>query len=107
MGARWPKHRFVGLEARRVPGGFLTEPVLPQGEVVSLDADIDGWLRAELFDVFGRKHEGYHLMNAVPLTGDRATHVLRWEGGDTCRFRHDAIRLRFEFVDGVLYNIGF
>jgi hypothetical protein len=33
--------------------------------------------------------------------------VLRWEGRDTCRFRHDAIRLRFEFVDGVLYNIGF
>ena len=107
MGARWPKHRFVGLEAGRVPGGFLTEPLFPQGAVISLDADIDGWLRAELCDVFGRKHEGYHLMDAVPVTGDRTAHVLRWEGGDTRRFRHDAVRLRFEYVDGVVYKIAF
>jgi hypothetical protein len=107
MGARWSKHRFVGLEAGRVPGGFLTEPFYPQGEVISLDADLRGWLRAELCDVFGRKHEGYHLMDAVPVTGDRTAHALRWEGGDTRRFRHDAVRLRFEFVDGVVYNIAF
>ncbi len=107
MGARWPKHRFVGLEAGHVPGGFLSEPFYPQGDVITVDAAIDGWLRAELCDVFGRKHDGYHLMDAVPVTGNATAHVLRWEGGDTRRFRHDAVRLRFEYVDGVVYSIAF
>lgn len=107
MGARWPKHRFVGLEAGRVPGGFLSEPFYPQGDVITVDAAVDGWLRAELCDVLGRKHEGYHLMDAVPVTGDAAAHVLRWEGADTRRFRHDAVRLRFEYVHGVVYHIAF
>jgi hypothetical protein len=107
MGARWPKHRFVGLEAGRVAGGFTSEPFYPQGDTITLDADIRGWLRAELCDVFGHKHEGYHLMDAVPVTGDSTAHVLRWEGADARRFRHDAVRLRFEYVDGVVYSIAF
>jgi hypothetical protein len=107
MGARWPKHRFVGLAAGRVPGGFLTEPFYPQGDEILLDAEIRGWLRAELCDVFGRKRDGYHLTSAVPVTGDHTAHPLRWQGAETRRYRHDAVRLRFEFVDGVVYNIGF
>jgi hypothetical protein len=107
MGARWPKHRLVGLQAGRVPGGFLSEPFCPQGDEIAIDAAIDGWLRAELCDVFGRKHEGYHLMDAVPVTGDASAHVLHWKGADTRRFRHDAVRLRLEYVDGVVYSIAF
>jgi hypothetical protein len=107
MGARWPKNRFVGLHAGRVPGGFLSEPLYPQGETITVDADVRGWLRAELCDVFGRKLEGYHLMDAVPIAGDSAAHVLKWQGGDTARFRYDAVRLRFEYADGEIYSIGF
>jgi hypothetical protein len=107
MGARWPKNRSVGLHAGRVVGDFLSEPFYPQGETITVDAVVRGWLRAELCDVFGRKHEGYHLMDAVPIAGDDAAHVLRWEGVDTARSRYDAVRLRFEFVDGEVYGIGF
>lgn len=107
MGARWAKDRFVGLRAGRVAGGFLSEPFYPQGASITVDADVHGWLRAELCDVFGRKHEGYHLMDAVPVIGDERAHVLRWEGVDTSRFCYDAVRLRFEWVDGEVYSIGF
>ena len=64
-------------------------------------------MRAELCDVFGRKHEGYHLMDALPIVSDEAAHVLRWQEADAARFRYDAVRLRFEFVDGEIYSIGF
>jgi hypothetical protein len=107
MGARWARDRFVGLRAGRVIGGFLSEPFYPQGETITVDADVRGWLRAELCDVFGRKHEGYHLMDAVPVTGDDRAHVLRWQDVDTARFQYDAVRLRFEYVDGEIYGIGF
>ena len=107
MGARWSKNRFVGLQAGRVPGGFLSEPFYPQGETITIDADVRGWLRAELCDVFGRKHEGYHLMDAVPVTGDDRAHALRWRNADTARFQYDAMRLRFEYVDGDIYGVGF
>jgi hypothetical protein len=107
MGARWPKHRFVGLSAGRVAGGFLTEPFYPQGGTITVDADVRGWLRAELCDCLGRKIQGYHLMDAVSVVGDSSAHVLRWEGRDTRGFRYDAVRLRFEYVDGAVYSLGF
>ena len=60
MAATWSKHRFVGLRAGHVPGGFLTPVVYPQADEIRLDADVRGWLRAELCDAWGRKIEGYH-----------------------------------------------
>ena len=107
MGARWKKNRFVGISAGRPVGGFLTEPFYPQQPEITLDADIRGWLRAELCDVFGRKHEGYHLMDAVPVAGDDTAHVLRWRQKNTVGFQQDAVRLRFEFMDGEVYSVGF
>jgi hypothetical protein len=110
------------MAAGRTPGGFLSEPFYPQGEAIAVDADVRGWLRAELCDIFGRKHEGYHLMDAVPVHGDSPAHVLRWQGRDACPFdrlragsersegtgfRFDAVRLRFEFTEGVVYGIAF
>lgn len=107
MGARWPKNRFLGLSAGQVAGGYLSEPFYPQGETITVDAEVRGWLRAELCDVFGQKIEGYHLMDALPVTGDSSAHVLRWKGRNTQRFRYDAVRLRFEYADGTVYGIGF
>lgn len=107
MGARWKKNRFVGVGAGDVVGGFLSEPFYPQQAEITIDADIRGWLRAEFCDVFGRKHDGYHLMDAVTVTGDSTAHVLQWKGRNTAGFQHDAVRLRFEFADGKIYSIGF
>lgn len=107
MAARWGKNRFVGLGADRVTGGFTSKPFAVQGDEITLDADIRGWLRAELCDVFGRKLPGYNLMDSNPVRGDRPAHVLSWKGRNTAGFRHDMIRVRFEFSDGAIFGIGF
>ena len=107
MAASWRKHRFTGLRAAALPGGFLTPVFYPQAEEIRLDADVRGWLRAELCDAWGRKLAGYHLADSVPVGGDRPDHALRWRDRDTRGFRHDPLRLRFEFADADVYGVAF
>jgi len=102
MGARWPKNRFVGLAAGSMPGGFLSDVFFPQQAGITLDADIKGWLRAELCDAWGRKLDGCHLKDSDVLQGDGPAHVLRWNGKTATGREHDAVRLRFEYADGVV-----
>ena len=105
MAARWPKDRFVGLAAGPVTGGFVSDVFYPQGPEIRVDADIRGWLRAELCDAWGRKLEGYHLMDSRTVHGDSAAHLLAWQGGESTRVVHDPVRVRFEYADGVVYGI--
>lgn len=107
LAARWPKNRMLGLQAGAVPGGFLSEPFFPQGETITIDATIQGWLRAELCDVFGRKHDGYHLMDSAPITGNSESHVLKWKDKTTRGFKYDPVRVRFEFCRGTVYTLNF
>jgi hypothetical protein len=107
MAASWPKHRFVGLRADQVVGGFLTPVFFPQSAEIRVDAAVRGWLRAELCDAWGNKLEGFHLEDSLPLQGDDFGHVLRWQGRDTAALRHDPLRLRFEYVDADIYSIAY
>ncbi len=107
MAASWAKHRFVGLRAGETPGGFLTPVFYLQAAEIRLDAAVRGWLRAELCDAWGRKLEGYHLGNSLPLHGDSQEHVLRWRDHETGAFRHDPLRLRLEYLDADVYNVAF
>ena len=107
MAATWPKHRFVGLQAGQVPGGFLTSVFYPQSPEIRVDAAVRGWLRAELCDAWGRKRNGCHLEDCIPVQGDDPAHVLRWRGQDTAGFCYEPVRLRFEFADAEIYNVSF
>jgi hypothetical protein len=107
MAASWQKHRFIGLRAGMVPGGFLTPVFYPQSPEIRLDADVRGWIRAELCDAWGRKIAGYHLEDSVPIQGDDTMHVLRWQERDTAHFQHDPVRIRFEFADADVYNVAY
>ncbi|MDF1513214.1 MAG: hypothetical protein P1S60_05350 [Anaerolineae bacterium] len=84
-------------------GGFMTPVFFPQIPELLVDADVRGWLRAELCDAWGRKIEGYHLENSIAIQGDKKDHILRWQGQETHCFQHDPLRLRFEFADADIY----
>ena len=77
----------------------------PQAAEIRIDADIRGWLRAELCDAWGRKIDGYHLEDSLAITGDKTSHTLCWRERDNAQFRHDPVRLRFEFRDADLYGV--
>jgi hypothetical protein len=105
MGATFAKDRFVGVAAGRVPGGFMTEPIFAVGDNVRVDADVRGWLRAELCDVFGRKLAGFHLADSIPVSGCSGVHVLRWRDARVADHRFECVRLRFEFSDAEVYGV--
>jgi len=107
MAASFAKNRFVGLAAGPTPGGFMTDTFFPAGETIRLDADIRGSLRAELCDAFGRKLDGFHLMDSTPIQGDSQAHILRWKDASTADHRFECLRLRFEYTDGVVYGADF
>ena len=107
MAASFAKNRFVGVAAGQTPGGFMTEPFFPAGETIGVDADIRGWLRAELCDAFGRKLDGFHLMDSTPISGDSEKHILRWKTASTADHRYECLRLRFEYSNGVVYGVDF
>ncbi|MHB9032983.1 MAG: hypothetical protein ACYC6L_08045 [Anaerolineae bacterium] len=104
--AAWPRERFVGLQAGRVPGGFLTPVFYPQGEGIFADADIRGWLRAELCDAWGVKRAGCSLANCEPVRGDASAHRLHWPGSGY-DYRYEPVRLRFEYAEGEIYGVRF
>lgn len=108
MAATWPKGRFAGLATTPHTVGSLTvKPFIPACPAVTVDADVSGWLRAELRDPFGTPLPGYELHNSLPVTGDSRAHILRWQGEKTTApYQYDAVSLRVEFTDGVLYALG-
>jgi len=111
MAATWAKHRFVGLRAGQpgdsLSGGFLTPVFYPQSSEIRVDADVRGWLRAELCDAWGRKLDGYHLADSELITGESPGHRLKWRDRDTRQFRHDPVRVRIEAADADIYGVAF
>ena len=85
----------------------MTEPFFPSREQIALDANVRGWLRAELCDGFGVKLPGFHLMDSVAVRGDSESHILRWNNARTADRRFECARLRFEYVDAEVYSLAF
>ena len=107
MAVNVPKNRLLGVAAGTVTGDFMTEPIFLSLDQIKLDANIRGWLRAELCDIFGRKLEGYHLMDCDTVSGDCQDHVLRWKGKDSAHYRYKPVRLRFEFTEGEVFCVKY
>jgi len=104
--ARFPKQRFLGLSTLRQGIGQLwTRPFILTAKEVSVDARVDGWLRADLCDPFGTTLPGFSKAKCQVISGDSTKHVLRWEGEDTARYQHDAVSLRLETQRGEIYCI--
>ena len=104
--ARFPKHRFLGL---RTPAGGIghlwTRPFVLGGTEIRVDGRIDGGLRAELCEPFGRPLPGFTKGDSRVISGDDTSHVLAWEGADTQHYIHNAVSLRLEVERGTVFNI--
>ena len=107
LAVKAPKNRLLGVGADKVTGGFLTEPIFLSQDEIRIDANIRGWLRAELCDMFGRKFEGYHLMDSEPISGDSENHVLRWKEKSSAAYRYKPVRIRFELTEGEVFCVKY
>jgi hypothetical protein len=102
-----PKGRFAGLSTTdRAIGALTLKRFNHTAERITVDADINGRLQAELRDPYGRPLEGFALNDCAPVVGDAPEHVLRWADGKTsAEYRYDVVSLRIEVEDGVVYSV--
>lgn len=105
MAARLPKRRLAGLRTSGALRGSLELKGIPGAAAITVDADVQGELRAELRDTFGRSLDGYHLYESAAVTGDDTAHVLTWGGKTSEAYRYDAVILRLEIIDGTIYGV--
>jgi len=106
-GIRIPRHRFAGMHTvASLTGRLRTRIFNPTGTKLLLDASIDGALRAELCDAFGRPLDGFRFSESVPVQGDSAAHELRWQTGDAADYIYDPVVLNLEWTSGTVYGVA-
>jgi len=103
--ARFGKRRFMGLHTGGQGAFLLTKPFILSKPEITVDAEIQGAMRAELCDAFGAPIPGYRREDFIPVSGDSRAHPLRWKGKTTQEYQYDAVSLRFEITDGTLYAV--
>ncbi len=100
------KHRLLGLDTGSNGRGSLHTKAFILGEdQITVDAEIKGSMCAELCDPFGKPLAGFEKLKSIPVTGDSARHILRWENQPLEPLVYDPISLRLEIDNGILYSI--
>lgn len=79
---------------------FVATPAL------TLGACVTGNLRAELCNAFGEPLPGFRFSDSIPVTGDSISHSLRWKGGSSADYEFDAVSLRLEWTERIVYAVG-
>ena len=106
LGLRIPKRRLAGLRSSdQLTARICTQPFIPHVPRLLLDADIQGTLRSELCDAFGRPLPGFTLADSVPLTGDSASHELHWKNAAISDYQYEGVSLRLEWLRGTVYGL--
>lgn len=124
--ATLPRDRCAGLRADEPVGAFLTRPLLVEGDMLYVNADVDCELRVEvvspvtqIFDAGPKEDWAGHYISAREevfpgfsradcevVTGDGVALPVRWKGGTIGRFKGRAVRLRFLGRMATVYAFG-
>jgi hypothetical protein len=106
-GVKIGRHRFAGLASNgSLSARVRTRPFVLSAPRLLLDAAIEGTLRAELCDAFGRPFGGFSFAESVPVRGDSPAHELRWQATGPGSYRHDAVTVRLEWTRGTIYGLS-
>ncbi len=99
---------FVSLRAGAAGGELVTAVLGHPGGELSVNAAIEGRLRAALLDENGAALSGYALAQCTPISGDDLHHRMRWPGQDVDRLAGRKVRLQFALSEcGDLFSFQF
>jgi hypothetical protein len=112
--ATWRRDGFISLcNGGSDPGIITTKKLAFPEHFSSLKVNADlysgGFLKAEILDEEGNVLPGFSLDKAKPISGDRKTETVCWEGGgeDLESLTGKALKLRFHLKSGHLYSYWF
>ncbi|HZQ21646.1 MAG TPA: hypothetical protein VFA89_02505 [Terriglobales bacterium] len=99
---------FASLDAGNTSGVVITKPlVLPPGQDLFVNANIQGTLKVSVLDEAGSPLSGYEASACLPLFGDSVSHRVQWQRGRDLRpLTGHTVRLRFDLSDAQLYSFA-
>ncbi|MFN0195197.1 MAG: hypothetical protein ACKVT0_00500 [Planctomycetaceae bacterium] len=104
--AVWRKDGFASLDVE-AQGSLETKSLQWEGAKlrVNLLTGEKGSIRIALLDEVGKVIPGYAATDCTPIVGDQVDAVAQWNGkSDLTSLKGQAIRLRFELTDSMLYS---
>ncbi len=96
---------FASMDAGPEEGTLTTRPVRFSGKHLFVNVDDPGGeLRAEILDPAGQVLAPFTSGACVPVTADRTSHLVRWQGvTDLSSLVNQPVRFRFRLKGGRLY----
>ena len=93
---------FVSRDAGGARGYLRTPFVALSASTMSVNADVEGELRARVLDAEGRPLPGFDWDDCSPIRGDSVRHAVRWSG-DLRSLGGRPVRLEFALRNASLY----
>lgn len=101
--ARMPRDRYVARVAGSERGYLTTPPVELAGARMTVNAQVEGYLKVRLVGTDGRAIEGFDWDDCRTVKGDSIEHEVAWQTALT-DLEHEAVKVEFALRDGKLYG---
>ena len=103
--ARFAPDRLVEQRAGDEEGWLLTREFLLEGDEITVNCWVDGFLKVELAEYPGHGIPGFTLEDCDPIIGDHLARTITWRGGQRSlsALRDRPVYLRFHLQEAGLY----
>lgn len=92
--ARLRKNGFVSYDADAKWGNLRTPPLLLSCKRMTVNAEVEGELRARLLDLQGKPIPGFDADDCGPLRGNSVAHPINWHG-NLSNLADEPVRIEF------------
>lgn len=98
---------YVSLDAGICDGVLATKPFKRGGEklVINAACEKDGYLTAEVQDIYGRPWPGFTRADCNVFTGDDTEHTVTWQGNETLANAGRYLKLVFYMKNASIYSL--
>jgi len=104
--ARLRKNGFVSRDAGPEGGSLRTPPILWDASGLTVNAKVNGELRARLLDGQGKVIPGFDSRDCPPIRGDSIAHRITFKG-HLASLKGRTVRLELSVRDAQLYGFSF
>jgi hypothetical protein len=101
--ARLRHNGFVSRDAGDEPATLRTLCGNLGGQVITVNAEVDGELRVRLLDAKGQPHPGFDYTDCRPIHGDKVAHHVQWKG-DLSALMGKPVQFEFRMRSAQLYG---
>lgn len=99
---RMTRDRYVSRDADAKGGTLITQPVIVQGNTLTVNACVRGQMRVRLLDASGKPIPGFDAADGKPIQGDAVALPVAWKSSPNA-VKDKPVRIEFQMKDAQLY----